>query len=266
MVLVCSSIKNMISSIIGIPNYLRRLQWHSVRRLLDPGSHKIILDLGAGPMHYASSIARDTGAYVIAADLCFHADHLIIARKNSVIPLQVDAQLLPLFDHSVDCILMSSLLHMVSIPENLLAECKRVLSREGYLVLSVPNHYRFIPKIMASPIGPIICRMFKLPPTHDKLVELLNKSFHVNGPQGYYSLDELTTLLNEAGFSIDKHEYSPRWLGSLLWEIAVMAYVRFGSISFHLLFLAYPIARLFEFVTRSSMGSEHIVKAVPNYD
>lgn len=264
--LMHSSIKNTVFRILGWPNYLRRLQWFSIHRMLGADRQKIVLDLGAGPMQYAIAVAQNDSAYVIAADLDFRLDCVDVEKRNRVVPLRANGQSLPLADKSIDRILMSSLLHMVPEPLKLLQECHRVLKQDGHVVLSVPNHYQFIPKLMKSFAGSAFCYLFRLPHTHEELVCQLNKRFHVGGPQGYYSIDDLNSLLKSSGFDIVEHKYAPGWFGSLLWEFAILGYVRFGNIAFHLLFLTYPLARFFDIFIKSSIGSEHIVKALPIYD
>ncbi len=234
--------------------------------MLNVYEQQVVLDLGAGPMEYAIAVAQHDGVYVIAADLDLLMDRVSTARRHGVVPLQVNGQMLPLADQSIDRILMSSLLHMVPEPLKLLQECHRVLKQDGHVVLSVPNHYQFIPKLMKSFAGPALCRLFRLPNTHEELVCQLNKRFHVGGPKGYYSLSDLTSLLKETGFNIVEHEYAPGWFGSLLWELSILGYVRFGNIAFHLLFFTYPLARLFDIFKKSSIGSEHIVKVSPAYE
>lgn len=252
-----------MAAVFGWPNFLRRLQWPTIHRLLDLRNGQTVLDLGAGQMQYAILIARHDGAHVIAADLDLRMDRVDEARRNGVVPLRANGQALPLADGSVDRILMSSLLQMVPGPLQLLRECKRVLKPGGHVVLSVPNHYQFIPVLMKSFAAPVLCRLFGMPRTPGELIRHLNERFHVGGSQGYYSLNELTALLEASGFRIAEHKYAPGRFGSLLWELGVLGYVRFGNLAFHLLFFTYPFARLCDILVKSSVGSEHIVKVSP---
>lgn len=258
--------KDFVISVIGWPNFLRRLQWPTIHDLLDLHAGQTVLDLGAGPMQYATWLARHDDAYIIAADLDFGMDRIGMARRNGVVPLLANGQALPLEDRSIDRILMSSLLHMVPEPSQLLRECLRVLKPGGCMVLSVPNHYLFIPVLLSSFLAPILRRLIGLPRSQGELVRHLNELFHVGGSQGYYSLDELTALLELSGFSVAKHEYAPGRLGSLLWELGVLGYFKFGNIAFHLLFLAFPLAKFADFLVKPTTGSEHIVKVLPNHD
>ncbi len=258
--------KKLLLKILGWPNYLRRLQWLSIHKVLDLKGGETVLDLGAGPMQYSIKIAKEKNVTILAADINLRKDRVSDARKYGVIPLLANGYLLPFKDKSIDCILMSSLLHMVPEPNRLLNECKRVLRNNGYVVLTVPNYYQFIPGFLNTYPGKGFVRLFDLPKTMNDLIEHLNLRFQVGGPQGYYSLNELTSLLKSAGFEVVEHEYSPGWFGSLLWELAVLCYVRFGNIAFHLLFFTYPLVRFLNLGKKPSMGSEHLVRVLPVND
>jgi len=224
-----------------------------------------IIDLGAGQMQYTSELAKKSADGIVAVDLDPPAGSVGLVKCGINI-VRADATSLPFKDHRVDCILMSSLLQMVSEPLELLRECKRILGPGGHMVLSVPNQYQYIPLFTKSFISPVLRRAFRLPNADSEIVILLNERFHVSGPQGYYSTDQLTTLLESSGFRITDHKYSPGRFGSLLWELAVLGYIRFGNIAFHLLFLSYPLARLFDIIVKPTAGSEHIVKVVADYE
>jgi len=252
-----------VCRILGQPNFLRWLQWPVFIKLLDVRDSSIIVDLGAGRMQYAVKLAKISNARIIAIDWDISPNSTALARRHDIAVLFADGRALPLADRSVDRILMSSLLQMVPEPEQLLAECYRVLKREGHMVLSVPNHYQFIPAILESPRYRFLCRFFKLPPNHAELTTFLNKQFKVGGKKGYYSRTELNGLLAKCRFEIMEYRYAPGWVGSLLWEFGVLAYVRFGNLAFHLLLPFYPIARLYDILVNPMIGSEHIVKVVP---
>lgn len=240
------------------------LQQPTIAELSDLRAGDVLLDIGAGPMNNAIALKKKLGkAWVIAIDLSFKATDRWWAQICGVQVVVADGCALPLHSSSANRILMSSLLQMVPDPSHLLKECLRVLKPDGHIVLSVPNHYQFIPKLLQSTIGSAVTRLLGLSYTHQRLVSQLNKLFGVGGPQGYYSTDELMELLRSSGFRITHHRYAPGRLGSLLWELGVLAYLRFGNIAFHLLFLGYPFARFFDTVVRPTAGSEHIVRMVP---
>lgn len=235
-----------------------------VRRLLQVHDDQTILDVGAGPMSYAVALTRlGNHNRVIAFDLSFNSEDEAFSRLCGVQPILADAHLLPLPDNSADRILLSSLLHMVPVPSRLLRECKRVLKPNGCMVLSVPNQYRYIPIVMESNVGSPLSTFLRIPHQCNELLILLNRKFHVNGPSGYYSEAELQELLISSGFCIANHEYAPGLVGSLCWELAVLAYIRLGKLVFLLLLFTYPFARVFDAFAKSTYGSEHLIKVVP---
>lgn len=254
--------RQIVLRLFGHP-YLRRLQWPVLRRLLGVRQEQTLLDVGTGAMAYAIALRKQADPRVVAIDLVFRQADIMRARRYGVEPIVADACVLPLPDSTIDYILASSLVQMVPEPLRLLRECLRVLRPGGHMVLSVPNRYQFLPRLMKFFPRCILTHLFRLPPTDEELINHLNTRFSVAGPQGYYSSDEIATLLTSAGFRVIDHEYSPGRFGSLLWELAVLGYVRFGNVAFHVLFLAYPFARLFDMIAKPTTGSEHIIRIVP---
>lgn len=257
------NVRRMLFLLIGHMNYLRRLQWPVIRQFLDIRREKVtVLDVGAGGMQYAIALGRREKVRVVALDVDLRMDLVARSKQQGLLPVRASGHAIPLGKASVDRIIMSSVLHMVEDPELLLSECARVLRPGGHIVISVPNHYRFIPIFMRSRFGKALGRLLGLPGSYDDLVLSLNTLFGVKGSKGYYSFAELRDLLARSGLCIGSHALSPGLVGSLLWELSVLGYVKFGRLSFILVFLIYPLARLCDLLVPVSMGSEHIVKAL----
>ena len=253
-----------IAFIFGDP-FLRRLQWPTLQHFLDAHIGLTVLDIGAGRMRHALKLANPAGR-VIAVDLSFRPEDELRARRRGVVPLVADACHLPLPNASVDCILLSSVLHMVATPEELLGECRRVLKPNGHVVMSIPNHYRFMAPILASPIGPALRRWLKVPETEEALVSLLNGRFGVGGPKGYYGRKDLEGLCRQGGFRITAHVNSPGMVGSFLWELGVLAYIRFGHSALHALLPLYPLAWVLDRILPTSSDGEHILRMEPSHE
>jgi SAM-dependent methyltransferase len=221
-----------------------------------------VLDLGAGRgLHYALALARTTGAQVTVADIEILPADLERARDAGIRTIQADGCHLPLQDSSFDRILLSSTLQMVPSASELLAECRRLLRPGGFLVVSVPNHYQFIPRILRSRFGRGLAKVAGVPSTVEALTRHLNSRFHVNGPSGYYSKVELSELLAKNGFDCTRHLNSPGWFAMILWEFAILAYPRIGNWSFRLLLPFCPVVRLLDAIVPNSGMGEHIVRA-----
>lgn len=259
------NVRRLLFFTIGQLNYLRRLQWPAIRQLLDIRQEGMtVLDVGAGGMQYSIALGRCGRVRVVALDVDLKTDFVDRGKQRGLLPVKASGQAIPLGNGSVDRIMMSSVLHMVEHPELLLSECIRVLKPGGHMVISVPNHYQFIPSFINSGFGQALGRFFGLPGSYDDLILSLNARFGVKGSRGYYSFPELNVLLGGSGLCITKHILSPGLVGSLLWELSVLGYVRFGRLSFILVFLAYPFARLCDLFIPMNRGSEHIVKASCN--
>jgi SAM-dependent methyltransferase len=256
-------IESLIYRVFGWPNILRRLQWPDVFSLLAVNVNMVVLDLGAGSMQYSAELAKQTGAHVVAVDLQIPEGCARWASNNGVSAIKSDATKLPFADHSMDRVMMSSLLQAVPDPALLLKECHRVLKGDGFLVLSVPNHYIFIPRVFDHFAGVLLQKVLGLPRSYSELISTLNDRFHVGGPRGYYSLSELSALMGSTRFRVASHRYAPGNLGTFFWEIGVLLYLRFGPVPIYLLFFFYPLARLCDLLRPPVDGCEHIVKAVP---
>lgn len=256
------NVRRVLFRLLGHLNYLRRLQWPVVRRLLDVRLEGMtVLDVGAGGMQYSIKLGRCEKVRVVALDLDLRTDLVTESLQHRLLPVRASGDAIPLESGSVDRIIMSSVLHMVEHPELVLSECMRVLKPGGHIVISVPNHYQFIPSFMNSGVGRILIRLFGLPGSHDDLILLLNTLFGVKGSRGYYSFAELRELLSQSGLCIRGHVLSPGPVGSFLWELSVLGFARFGRLSFILVLLAYPFARLCDLLIPMNRGSEHVVKA-----
>jgi len=254
-------INKVVWHLVGSANYLRKLQWLTIRKLLGDSTNEDVLDLGAGSLQYTIDLARQGSNNVFGVDLIIRKDKVYTAMNNGVILIQADATNLPFQEKTFDKILMSSLLHMVPDPVLLLKECGRIIKSDGRLVVSVPNNYQFIPKMMRFLGKESGEELGEGNNSYGALINQLNEKFGVKGPRGYYSYDQLNSLLRQGGFEIREHFYAPNRYSSFFWEIAVLLYNRFGNIGFHVLFLLYPLGYLLEIFCRASEGSEHIILA-----
>lgn len=201
----------------------------------------LVSDGGCGPGYYVSGILEQ-GAVPIAVDWKTHQG-IRDMREEQPKPgfLRADVQKLPFGDGVFDAVLLSSVLQMVQDDRALLAECHRVLKGSGVLVLSATVDYLFIDRLNA--VKPQLGRLFA-----------------VNGT-GYYSVAEVARLL-KGRFRVIEIEYSPRLLGSLVYELELYFWYRFRvpflSAAFYPLFGVF--ARL-DSALGGSLGDEFIIKA-----
>ncbi len=166
----------------------------------------VVLDCGCGDGYYLNSMV-ECRANPVALDWRLPKGVHFLRNKQPKVPfLRVDAQKLPFADSQFDKVLLSSVLQMVENDEELLRECHRVLGNSGVLVLSVTMDYRFFDTLNTAKSE-------------------LKARFGVRGT-GYYSLDEVKGLL-EKDFRVSEIEYSPKLLGSLLYEAELYLWYRF---------------------------------------
>lgn len=246
----------------GWPNIIRRLQWPHVWSMLRLDPDDIVVDLGAGSMQYSVEIVKRGAGHVVAVDLHIPSGSGPWTRSHRISAVNADALRLPFADHSIDRILVSSLLQAVPDPDRMLLECLRVLKAEGSMTLIVPNHYRYLPRLYER-LGERLKRMLRLPVPFDRFLRELNRWFCVGGPQGYYSQDELSALLQRNAFAVECHRFSPGALGTLLWEAGILLYPRVGPAGARMAFLFYPLAKLWDRLKGARHGAEHVVRAVP---
>ena len=120
-----------------------KIAWQYGRLLeyagITAASHPRFLDAGcgAGP---AIGFLQSKGFHVTGSDLILYP--LLEARKNSPTANLVNADLgnlLPFADTSFDVIMASEVIEHLSDAALFLAECNRVLTKNGCLILTTPN-------------------------------------------------------------------------------------------------------------------------------
>jgi len=247
--------------LFGFPSYLRRLQAPVLFKFLEAKKKDKVLDLACGKGHFAYEIAKK-GITTIAVDIKLSIDE-IPNNKMSISFLQCDAKYLPIMNKSVDKILMSSFLQMVKEDNLILEECHRILKKNGLLVLSVPTDYLYIPKLYHSNwIYRKLKNLLNLPEKYENFLSELNNSFGVEG-KGYYSLSELKDLIAKEGFIIEQYEYSPKRIGSFIYEFLLSIYYALEKkkILYAGMFLFYPLGLIDNFLFKKSKGCEIALKA-----
>jgi len=227
--------RGLLHRLFGAPNFLRRLQWPTIAHFLDLDADHVVLDVGCGNLQVTAELAKRAVKIVIGADASPQLATLGYVTRQ--IPrlriVRSDATRLPLASESVDRVLASSVLQMLPEPAALLAECRRVLKRTGILVLTVPEAYRYLPRLFRNGDG------------YTAFLGRLNRMFGVEG-MGYVSERELIALLRAAGFKPVAKARVPGPLGTFLWEASLATTYRLGDsrLPALLAFASYPFARL----------------------
>lgn len=99
---------------------------------------KRVLDIACGEGYGSAALARAGAVSVIGVDIspeiCQH-----VREKYGLDVLIGDAQAIPLPERSVDLIISFETIEHVDSPATFIAECSRVLSPDGMLIVSTPN-------------------------------------------------------------------------------------------------------------------------------
>lgn len=235
--------KDLILRVLGYPNLVRRIQALVLMRMLEPSEGEVILDAGCGDGFFTYEIAARC-ELAIGIDWNLNRElPFVMSRQPKVAYVKGDVQKLPFNSWRFDKILLSSVLQMVKDDVVLLSECHRVLREKGILVLSVPIEYVCIRRL-------------------NRLKPQLKEKFGALG-KAYYDCGKVTGLLRDQGFEIVETEYSPKRWGSLIFEITLFLWHRFGFPYFSpfLFPLLYPMAYFDRFADKRQIGSELIIKA-----
>jgi SAM-dependent methyltransferase len=246
--------RGLVYRIFGAPNFLRRLQWPAIADLLALEPGHVVLDLGCGDLQLSAELAKRDVRAVIATDASPRlVGRSYVARQVPRLRLvRADGGRLPLANACVDRVLASSILQMVPNPGALLAECRRVLKPGGRLVLTVPDAYRYFPRL-----------------SRDKDTrEELNRMFGVEG-KGYLSEPEVSGLLATAGFKPVTRaggrggQRIPGPVGTFLWEASLALTYRLGDSRLPMLlaFAFYPLGLLDRLGATSTQGGELLMAA-----
>lgn len=235
--------KDMALKILGYPSMIRRIQAPVIMRMLSLRESDIVLDAGCGSGFFTYEIARKCQISV-GIDLALDEKaSFIMSCQPKLVYLRGDVQKLPFASEKFDKILLSSVLQMVEDDKALLRECNRVLKKGKWLILSIPVEYHFINGLNA--------------------IKLQLKSRFASKGKGYYDINEIRGCLSNEGFRVIESEYSPKMLGSLIFEIGLYLWYRFNFPFFHpfLFPIFYSIAYFDRFLPKNQIGDELVIKA-----
>jgi len=258
-----NAIYRLIYRLFGRPEFIRKLQAPLIFNFLKLQKGDKIVDLACGNAHFAYEIGQ-RGNFVIATDIKLHKEMMPKDSFPNLYLIQSDARYLPIRSKSIDKILMSSFLQMIEEDELVLKECYRILKEDGFIVLSVPTNYLYIPKLYHS--NWICCKVRKilnLPKKYEMLLSGLNHFFGVTG-KGYYSLHNLKRLINQQGLDMEQYEYCPNKIGSFIFEFFLL--LRYSNpakrkIFWTIMFVFFPLEIIDRIFFKENKGCEIILKA-----
>lgn len=184
--------------------FIERLRVRSVLKLLAVKDDEKVLDVGCGagnPIEYFSK------GRLFGIDLCKQL--LIIAScKNYGVPvyfLQSFGEKLPFKDHIFDKIFCSEVIEHIKEPYLIIKEAERVLNRDGYFLVSIPND-KFIKFIKILLHWFYLDRIINSISTYKFAIDTTSiwHEWHLHN----FSLKVIKKLLNGL-FQIEKIQYTP---------------------------------------------------------
>lgn len=163
-----------------------RLISERIQRLKDLGR---VLELGCGNGFYTQFL-EESASQVLATDI---SNDMVAAARNKLAGFpnirveSADAYETGYIDCSFDTIFMANLIHVVEHPDKLLAESKRILKKQGRLIISSFTTYRMGDKEIEEMFKRYL-RAFGQPPRAGRS----------------YTLDSLQELLVSFGFKTEE--------------------------------------------------------------
>lgn len=188
-------LKNYYSSYIELPfeEIQERFRRNELIDLINGLSPNSIIEVGCGRnsiLRFVNHVERSLIIEPISEMVELNREFLT-ERPNTQVFNGLLSDYVPTSDDVYDVCVLSSLLHEVLDPEQMLQDCKSVLSENGKLVLNVPNAYS-LHRILAVEKG-ILRDVFQLSETQISMQQ--------NNPP--FSVENLCKRVEIAGFEIE---------------------------------------------------------------
>ena len=170
--------------------------------LLPPPPIHHLLDLGCGSGHHIKLLITSC-EHIVGVD--YSKQMLELAKKNlknlkihTWQLIHTDAANLPVKTRSFDCVIAMGLLDYIPSPQQVLKECRRVITSKGICIITVPKKPSLF-SLLRNPLGDFIKRViFHLPPIDNAITKT-----------------ELETLAKNTGF----HILSVKSLWDAMWIV-----------------------------------------------
>ena len=212
---------NIVIKIFGWIYLTRRMQAPVVTKMLGLHKEDLFLDLGCGGGNFAYEMSKRCKS--IGVDISPNIKNLGLAqrRQPNLNFMMADGFTLPFRDNCFDAILLGGTLQAVERDNELISECHRILKNSGILVLYVIQERRAI-RIMYENNGFFIRKLikwFNLPQDYTEFkkdyVERVNMT-------KFYSIDNLTGLVEKNAFKVIEVEFAPKEIGSKILDISLL--------------------------------------------
>jgi len=243
-----------------MPIFIRLMQITSIEKLISFKQNSINLDVGCGDAWLSKKISYLLPKNSILYSVDWHkAEYIHVEESNFI---KSDVNKLPFNDSSIDFILLSSVLQVVPDDDKLLIELDRVLDNNGTIVMTVPNGYPLIKKILENGLcNKILAQIKKTNISYMIFKQDTNKLYNISG-KGFYNLNQISTLLHKNGFQIVEVIKSPGLIGSFLFQILLLIRYIFGlkKLTSKFDFFLTPLIFIDRFITFNSISIELVIK------
>jgi SAM-dependent methyltransferase len=158
------------------------------------------LDLGSGDGEVSAELARLTGATVVCADISERAVQACRTRGLEAHQVELDKKPLPFPNESFELVFMTEVIEHLVSPDTALEEVRRIMTPDGYLILSTPN-LACLPNRLLLPLG--IQPLFSEVSEHRVLGRYLSILGQGGRPVGHlrlYTKRALLEFLETCGF------------------------------------------------------------------
>jgi len=253
---------SILRKMFGWMYAVRRIQAPFVVRMLDLKSDSIFIDIGCGGGNFVSEMSKRCVS--IGLDIIPEIKSLSFVqkkRKNLHI-IRGDALRIPFKDNTVDAILLGGTLQAIKQEHLLLNECHRILRNNGLLVIYIVTQRKGIKSMYKNKISRcILVNAFHLTDTYANFEKYYIKKINMTR---FYTIDDLTYLLNIEGFGAEEMIFAPSIIGSLIHDILFLVTRRFNlpgpNHPIYFPFI-YPLLYIAEKLSRDkSSGNELILK------
>lgn len=159
-----------------------------------------ILDVGANPLYFLATLKR-LGYHIEGLDINPNLDSDLIKKESlKITKCDIEKEKFPYEDHSFDVVILSEVFeHLYVNPLHCMREIKRILKKDGKLILTTPNGYslKCIGNfVLGRGLSENPFREFNLMNTHC-----------YRGHIREYSMGELKDFLQKTNFKIEDSFY-----------------------------------------------------------
>lgn len=209
---------NIISKIFGWIHIVRRMQTSVVTKMLDLHEEDLFLDLGCGGGNFVYEMSKRCRC--VGLDINPNIKKLAFVQKRQVNLnfMIADGFKLPFKDRTFDAILLGGTLQAVEQDNELIRECHRILREAGTLVLYVIQERRAIRMMYEknSFFTRKLIELFNLPQNYAEFEKDYVKRVNMTK---FYTIEDLTGLVENNGFKVIDVEFAPKEIGSKILDI-----------------------------------------------